>query len=127
MLKVKRVYDPVESSDGWRVLMDRLWPRGLNKEQAHIDGWYRELGPSDELRKWFSHDPSKWEEFRKRYKLELLATEKQRILRDIAAMAENGDLTIVYSSREPTYNNAVVLREVIADLMSRKPRFAMVT
>jgi uncharacterized protein YeaO (DUF488 family) len=122
MLKIKRVYDPVETSDGWRVLIDRLWARGLKKEGSHVDAWYKELGPSNELRKWFNHEPEKWDEFRCRYLEELSSIEKRILLKQIAEMARRTDVTLLYSSKETRYNNAVALEEVIRDLQPRRTR-----
>ncbi len=122
MLKVKRVYDPVEPSDGRRILVDRLWPRGLSKEAARIDEWLKEIGPSNELRKRFGHDPSKWEEFRGDYLRELAAPEKQKLLARIAQEAGSSEVAIVYGARDRQYNNAAVLSEVIRRLMKISSR-----
>lgn len=110
-LRLKRAYEPVERSDGYRVLIDRIWPRGVSKKQAHLDEWARELAPSSELRRWFGHDPAKFEEFRRRYRDELAARgEKLRELRDLA---HKGTLTLVYSARDTEQNDAVVLAELL--------------
>jgi uncharacterized protein YeaO (DUF488 family) len=113
MLKVKRVYDKKEISDGKRILVDRMWPRGLRTENAGVDEWLKELSPSDKLRRWFNHDPEKWEEFRRRYRKELSSSEKKGILKRIAKEAARGDITLVYGARETEYNNARVLEEII--------------
>jgi uncharacterized protein YeaO (DUF488 family) len=110
-VRLKRAYEPAERSDGYRVLIDRIWPRGVSKEQAHLDEWARELAPSSELRRWFGHDPAKFEEFRRRYRDELAAqTEK---LRELRGRARRGALTLVYSARDTEHNDAVVLAEVL--------------
>jgi uncharacterized protein YeaO (DUF488 family) len=113
MIALKRAYEPFESSDGYRVLVDRLWPRGVRKDDAHLDAWLKEVAPSDQLRKWFGHDAERWSRFRTRYRDELKrATTKQQI-RDLAARAKRGQVTLVYAARDELHNNAVVLRELI--------------
>jgi len=111
MLKIKRVYDPVSTDDGKRILIDRLWPRGINKEKAHIDEWVKEIAPSNELRKWYSHDPAKWAEFKKRYRKEI-AGEAER-LKKIKAEAREQTVTLLFSSKELERNNAVALKEML--------------
>jgi len=108
MVKVKRVYEPAKGSDGFRVLVDRLWPRGLSKEQAKVDLWLRDVAPSDALRKWFAHDPDKWLEFRRRYHTEL--KEKTEILRRLHQLEqEHRVIMLVYAASDTLRNNAVVL------------------
>jgi uncharacterized protein YeaO (DUF488 family) len=108
MIKIKRIYDKASQEDGFRILVDRLWPRGMSKDKAKIDLWMKEVAPSDDLRKWFSHDPQKWEEFKKRYQVEL--REKQELLHKIKhAEKENGTVTILYSARDVEHNQAVAL------------------
>ena len=112
MIKVKRIYEVPKNDDGYRILVDRLWPRGLSKERAKIDLWMKEIAPSNELRKWFSHDPEKWEDFKKRYKMEL--KEKEELLNRIRQVErEKGTITILYSSKELKYNNAIILDKVL--------------
>jgi uncharacterized protein YeaO (DUF488 family) len=111
MLKVKRIYDPIAADDGKRILVDRLWPRGIKKEKAHIDEWVKEIAPSNELRKWYSHDPAKWSEFKKRYKQEI-AGETER-LKKIKAEARKQTVTLLFSSKELERNNAVALKEML--------------
>lgn len=106
-LKIKRVYDPVEPSDGTRVLVDRLWPRGLSKEHAHIDQWLKDIAPSSELRKWYGHDSGKWDEFRRRYFRELAGLDEHLI--HLRELLEHGDVTLLYSARTERHNNAVAL------------------
>jgi uncharacterized protein YeaO (DUF488 family) len=109
MIRIKRIYDSPAKEDGYRILIDRLWPRGLTKEKAKIDLWLREIAPSDELRKWFSHDPAKWTEFKKRYEKEL--ANKQELLRKIMQLEkEKGVVTLLYSTKETEHNNAVALQ-----------------
>jgi uncharacterized protein YeaO (DUF488 family) len=112
MITLRRVYEQEEADEGYRIFIDRLWPRGLSKEKATWDEWMKDVSPSNELRRWFSHDPSKWEEFRKLYKKELAdmsgGLEKLRQLE-----ARHGTITLLYSSREERYNNAVALKEFL--------------
>ncbi len=112
MLKVKRVYEPATQSDGYRILVDRVWPRGFTKERAHVDEWRRDLGPSDTLRKWFGHDPKKWEEFRRRYRKEIETAGKGPDLVRIAERAKEEDVTLVYSAKDEARNQAVALRDM---------------
>ncbi|HEY8490603.1 MAG TPA: DUF488 family protein [Dehalococcoidia bacterium] len=116
MIRVKRAYDPPAAEDGRRVLVDRLWPRGLSKEAARLDAWLRDAAPSDGLRRWFGHRPERWEEFRRRYREELAGPEAQAALRELAAWARDGDVTLLFAAKDPERNNAVVLREVLREL-----------
>ena len=113
MIKIKRIYEsPTPSSgDGKRVLIDRLWPRGLRKDEVVVDGWMKEIAPSNQLRKWFGHDPAKWEEFKKRYWREL--EDKKEFLEQLKKDAKGGTLTILYSARDTEHNNAVALEELL--------------
>jgi len=110
-LRLKRAYAPADAGDGTRILIDRLWPRGISKQRAALDEWLKEIAPSPGLRQWFAHEPAKWPEFQRRYKAELLghAMEIER-LRGIAA---KGVLTLVYGARDQEHNDAVVLRDVL--------------
>jgi uncharacterized protein YeaO (DUF488 family) len=110
-INLKRVYDPADDSDGRRILVDRLWPRGVSKERARIDLWLKEAGPSTELRKWFGHDPKRWEEFRRRYRAELETNAALDTLKDIAS--EHAVVTLVFGATNRTHNQAVVLKEVL--------------
>jgi uncharacterized protein YeaO (DUF488 family) len=110
-VRLKRAYEPPSAGDGVRVLVDRLWPRGLRKADAAIDRWLKELAPSSELRRWFGHDPSRWDEFRRRYRSELSA--HTDLLNELRAMARAGPLTLVYAARDEQHNDAVVLRDVL--------------
>ena len=120
MVKIKRVYDPPERGDGERILVDRLWPRGLSKRAAAIDAWKKELGPSDELRKWFGHDPARWTEFRRRCVAELRT--QRDALATIARKAVRGPVTLLFGTRDPDHNQAVVLEAVIRRMQKRSPR-----
>ncbi|MGZ4904495.1 MAG: DUF488 domain-containing protein [Halobacteriota archaeon] len=117
MIKLKRVYEQAKPSDGFRVLVDRLWPRGVSKEEAHIDEWLRDIAPSTELRTWFKHDPAKWPEFQQRFRAELKA--KTSTLEKLLADAAGRDITLVYASKEKHYNNVTVLKEVLEELETR--------
>ena len=110
-VRLKRACEPAAASDGYRVLIDRLWPRGVSRERAKLDEWERELPPSAELREWFGHDPSRFEEFRRRY-IEELRYERPR-LTELRRRARNGTLTLVYSARDTEHNDAVVLADVL--------------
>jgi uncharacterized protein YeaO (DUF488 family) len=111
MLRVKRVYDTPEDSDGRRILVDRLWPRGLSREKAAVDVWLKEVAPSNELRKWYEHDPEKWEEFRRRYFAELDANETA--VAELRREVGKGSATLLFGSKEAELNNAVALREYL--------------
>jgi uncharacterized protein YeaO (DUF488 family) len=111
MVKIKRVYDTASRGDGKRILVDRLWPRGLRKEDARIDRWLKEIAPSNELRKWFGHDPAKWPEFRKRYAAEL--AKNSELLEELRAEAGKGIITLLFAAKDAAHNNAVVLKELI--------------
>jgi uncharacterized protein YeaO (DUF488 family) len=113
MLRIKRVYEKRDSGDGKRILVDRLWPRGLTREEAAIYEWMKDLAPSDELRKWFGHEPEKWAEFRQKYTQELNAPDKVRLLDKLASMARGGNVTLVYAARDTEHNNAQVLEEIL--------------
>lgn len=111
MVKTKRAYDPPSRGDGKRVLVDRLWPRGIRKEAVKIDEWLKDIAPSNELRKWFSHDPAKWSEFRKRYIAEL--KEKRELVGKVRAEAKKGTVTLLFAAKDAERNNAAVLKELI--------------
>ena len=110
-IKLKRAYEQPEAADGIRVLVDRLWPRGVKKVDAAIDQWMKELSPSTELRNWFGHDPARWDEFRERYAAEVSQHPDQ--LRQLRALAGEGTVTLVYSAHDEEHNNAVALRGFI--------------
>ncbi len=116
MIKLKRAYERAAANDGKRFLVERLWPRGVKKTDLPLDAWIKDVAPSDDLRRWFSHDPDKWEEFRRRYFAELdrAASAWEPILRE----ARHGAVTLVYSSRDTEHNNAVALKDYIERKMS---------
>ncbi|MGH7501344.1 MAG: DUF488 domain-containing protein [Longimicrobiales bacterium] len=111
MLQLKRAYEPPKRSDGYRILVDRLWPRGLSKDDAAIDEWLKEIAPSTALRRWFGHDPEKWPEFQRRYRLELRAHDD--LVGDIAKRAARHTVTLVYGARDELHNDAVVLAALV--------------
>ncbi len=111
MLKIKRAYDPPSSQDGKRILIDRLWPRGLKKEEARVDEWLKDLAPSTELRKWFGHDPVKWSEFKRRYRQELAG--KPDLIMRIRTEARKGTVTLVFSAKDAEHSNAAFLKEIL--------------
>lgn len=112
-VRLQRAYDEPTGDDGYRVLVDRLWPRGRTKEMLRLDVWARDLGPSTELRKWFAHDPARWEEFRTRYLAELADPTRAKILDDLAERADKGPITIVFAARDVEHNDARVIVEEI--------------
>ncbi len=111
-LAVKRVYEPVAESDGQRVLVDRLWPRGLSKEKAQLDLWLKDIAPSDDLRHWFGHDPGRWTEFQKRYRAELDG--KGETLAELRGLMANGKVTLLFAAHDEQHNNAVALAAYLA-------------
>lgn len=110
-IRIKRIYKPPAKDDGYRILVDRLWPRGISKEKAHIEEWLKEIGPSNELRKWFGHEPPKFPEFSTRYAVEL--KERTALLDHIRAVAKKQHVCLVYSAHDEEHNQAVVLRNVL--------------
>jgi uncharacterized protein YeaO (DUF488 family) len=110
-MQLKRVYEPSAAADGIRILVDRLWPRGLTKAEAAIDRWMRDLAPSTDLRRWFGHDPSRWDEFRREYARELRAWGD--LLEEVRSLARRGRVTLLFGARDERHNDAVVLREVL--------------
>jgi len=112
-VRAKRVYDPAEPGDGYRVLIDHVWPRGISRERAKLDEWARELAPSDELRRWFDHVPERFEQFRARYRDEL--NDQRERVEELRRRARKGRVTIVYAARDREHNNATVLAELVRD------------
>ncbi len=110
-VRLKRAYEPPTADDGARILVDRLWPRGLSKEAAALDDWMKDVAPSTELRKWFGHDPARWEEFRRRYTQEV--HQNQTLLEELRARARQGRITLVFSARDEVHNDAVALKDLI--------------
>ena len=112
-VRLKRAYEPAAPADGRRVLVDRLWPRGVTKAKAAIDLWMKDIAPSTELRKWFGHDPARWEDFRRRYAEQI--RQNPALLSELRSAARAGPLTLVYAAHDEAQNDAVVLREVILE------------
>jgi len=112
MVKIKRIYDPVSPDDGKRIYVDRLWPRGMKKEEAKMDEWLKDISPSDSLRKWFGHDPSKYEEFKNRYTNEL--EKHSEILERIRKESKKETVTLLFSAKDIGHNNATVLKEMLS-------------
>jgi uncharacterized protein YeaO (DUF488 family) len=115
-ISIKRAYEDASPQDGYRVLVDRIWPRGRTKEELALALWAKELAPSTELRKWFEHDPKKWATFQQRYRNELDTEEKQQLMRQLLADAHGKALTLVYGAKDEELNQAVVLKEVLIQL-----------
>lgn len=115
MIKLKRVYDDPSQSDGQRLLVDRLWPRGLKKEAAHLDDWLKDLAPSDELRQWFAHDPERWEEFQPRYIEELENPDNKSQIEALLKKARQDTVTLVFAAKDEEKNNAVVLKKFLEE------------
>lgn len=120
MLRVKRIYDRPDPSDGVRILVDRLWPRGMSKAAARIDEWRKDLAPTNVLREWFHHDPPRWEEFQVRYRNELDAAGKAEELEELAERARTETVTLLYAAHDEMRNNAVALKKFLEKL-SRPP------
>ena len=119
MITLKRAYDAVSRTDGTRFLVERLWPRGISKTKLRVDAWLKEVGPSTHLRKWFKHDPEKWDEFRRRYFKELAS--QPEAWQPILSAARRGRVTLVYSSHDTQHNNAVALQEYVQAKARRPP------
>lgn len=117
-IRCKRAYEPALESDGYRVLIDRLWPRGVSRADARLDEWARDLAPSTELRRWFGHDPDRFAEFRRRYRDELSTQEAK--LRDLRRRAREGTVTLVYGARDTEHNDAVALAKILRGSIGRK-------
>jgi uncharacterized protein YeaO (DUF488 family) len=122
MIRVRRVYDSPEAGDGTRFLVERLWPRGMKKESLRMDAWLKEVAPSDALRRWFGHDPAKWEEFQRRYRAELDA--KPQAWRPILEAARPGAVTLLFSARDVERNNAVTLKAYLEKRLHSSERSA---
>lgn len=110
-IRLKRVFGPAAAADGERILVDRLWPRGMRKEAAALDGWMKELAPSTELRRWFGHDPARWEGFRERYEAEL--AQHRDLLDELRRRARKHRVTLLFAARDEAHNEAVVLKDVL--------------
>jgi uncharacterized protein YeaO (DUF488 family) len=110
-IHLKRAYDAPAANDGYRVLVDRLWPRGISKEDLKIDLWLKEIAPSDDLRKWFGHDPEKWDEFKQRYFREL--DDQPDVVKQLVDKVDQGRVTLVFAAKDEEFNNAVALKEFL--------------
>jgi uncharacterized protein YeaO (DUF488 family) len=122
-IHIKRAYDPPAKSDGYRVLVDRVWPRGVRKEDLQLDEWAKELAPSTKLRQWFGHDPERWDEFRKRYESELKDSESKAEMKRVLDAAKGGrTLTLVYGAKDEEHNQAVVLSKLLKQAGARRVR-----
>ena len=119
MIKVNRVYESPEADDGTRFLVERLWPRGMKKESLHMEGWLKDVAPSDALRRWFGHDPAKWIEFRDRYFAELDG--EPDALQPIVEATRRGNVTLLYSAHDTEHNNAVALKEYLSKRLQPSP------
>jgi uncharacterized protein YeaO (DUF488 family) len=119
-IRIKRAYEKPVKEDGYRILVDRLWPRGIKKETAKIECWPKELAPSNALRQWYGHDPDKWAEFKSRYFVELAAQEKG--VKELIEYVRKGPVTFVYSSKEANINNAAALKEYVDSIVNEKTR-----
>ena len=117
-IAIKRIYEPAAENDGYRILVDRLWPHGISKAKARIDLWLKEIGPSTELRQWFNHDPERWKEFTVRYRAEL--KEQAALLEVIRGHAQAGPVTLLYAAHDEEHNQAVVLHDVLTQSTGRK-------
>ena len=124
MIIAKRAYEPYDPADGYRVLVDRLWPRGVSKERAHMDAWEKDIAPSRELREWYSHDPEKWPEFQKRYLSELRKREARAVLDDLVQRAMTGRVTLVYASRAGDISDAAVLERLLTRRVKARAKAA---
>ncbi|RJG21996.1 DUF488 domain-containing protein [Paenibacillus thiaminolyticus] len=111
--KIKRIYEQADSRDGIRVLVDRIWPRGMSKENAHLTAWMKDIAPSTELRKWFNHIPAKFPEFQRRYEAELTRAAMQDDIRQLISWAEESDVTLLYAAKDEQYNQAIVLQRFL--------------
>ncbi len=120
MVKMKRAYEPASRGDGLRVLVDRLWPRGVTKQAAHIDHWAKDLAPSPELRKWFGHDPDRFAAFSVRYRQELARAPARAALEDLVRRAARGRVTLVYGARDEVHNGAVVVKQEIDSALASR-------
>ncbi|MEN6292478.1 MAG: DUF488 family protein [Methanobacterium sp.] len=115
MIKIKRAYESSREDDGFRILVDMIWPRGVSKEKANLDTWMKEIAPSNDLRKWFAHDPKKWKEFENKYEEEL--KDKSKLIDEIKEIEKDkGKVTLIYSAKDKEHNNAVVLEHILRKL-----------
>ncbi|ODR99286.1 hypothetical protein AUC68_04640 [Methyloceanibacter methanicus] len=111
MFRIKRIYEPAAKTDGYRILVERLWPRGVAKAEAALHDWLKDIAPSPDLRKWYGHDLARWEEFRERYQAEL--TEKQHLLDQLRALRAEGPVTLVFAARDEGHSSAAILKDIL--------------
>jgi len=121
MIVTKRAYEPAKASDGYRVLIDRLWPRGLSRMRARLDAWEKDIAPSSELRQWYGHDPLKWSEFQSRFGRELRAPAAKAVLDDLVRRAKRGRVTLVYASRDSEISDVVVIERKLRRRLHKQP------
>lgn len=119
MIKIKRIYDAPKEDDGYRILVDRAWPPGFSKSSANMNVWLKEVGPTNVLKKWFNHDPAKWEEFKKRYFEELKDNDKDKLVNTIIDKSKEGNVTLLYGSVDVRYNGAIALQEYIESIQKK--------
>jgi len=124
MIRLKRAYEPASGHDGYRILVERLWPRGVRKKDLQLDAWLKDIAPSHELRRWFGHDPARWSEFAARYRRELHERPAAEAVADVVRRASVQAITLVYGARDERHNGAVVLRGVIERALTERPRHA---
>ena len=117
-VEIKRAYEPPSPSDGERILVDRVWPRGRTRDELRLEAWVRDVAPSTELRRWFGHDPTRWTEFERRYREELSASDRRALVDDLVARARRGRVTLVYGARDTAHNQARALANVIVDRLA---------
>jgi uncharacterized protein YeaO (DUF488 family) len=122
MIATKRAYEPAKASDGYRVLIDRLWPRGVSKAKAHLNAWEKDIAPSQGLRRWYGHDPAKWSEFQRRYGSELRAPAAKAILDNLVRRAKRGRVTLVYASRDSVISDVAVIERKLRRRLHESPR-----
>ncbi|MGH1417956.1 MAG: DUF488 domain-containing protein [Hyphomicrobiaceae bacterium] len=115
MIKIKRIYSPAVATDGYRVLVDRLWPRGITRADANLDSWLKEVSPSNDLRKWFGHRPDRWDEFVVRYYAELQLPQQAQQLEQLREISPGRTLTLLYAARSHDQNNAIVIRDLLVN------------
>lgn len=116
-IELRRIYDEPEKGEGTRVLVDRVWPRGISKDEADLDHWFKELAPSTELRRWFGHDPKLWAAFKQKYRKELKGEDKREKLEELAELAASGPVTLLFGARDTEHNQAVVLGEILDEML----------
>lgn len=116
-IRLRRIYDDPAKDEGTRVLVDRIWPRGISRGEAGLDHWFKELAPSTDLRKWFGHDPKLWAAFKQKYRKELRGQEKREKLEELAELAASGPVTLLFGAKDTEHNQAVVLREALEEMI----------